>query len=100
MNSTSAAIVRSLLLGTSCLSVLSVVPARAPPTGGNVVAGHATGTGGGALATINHTTNKAVINWQGFSVAAGGAVTFNQPGAKSVTLNRVTGKDASAIDGA
>src|ERR1700760_2827793 len=100
MNRTSAALVRSLLLGSSCLSLIAIQPALAQPSGGSVAAGHASISSSANLTTINQTTGKAVINWQSFSVAAGGAVQFNQPNAKSITLNRVTGPDASAINGA
>ena len=39
MNKTSSAVVRTLLLGTSCLTVLSLSAAKADPTGGTVVTG-------------------------------------------------------------
>ena len=38
MNKTSSAVVRTLLLGTSCLTVLSLSAAKADPTGGTNVA--------------------------------------------------------------
>ncbi len=102
MNKTSSAIVRTLLLGTSCLSVLSlgVDAVRAQPSGGTVVAGHANIVDHGANSTvINQTTDKALINWQSFSIAAGGTVQFNQPGRSSITLNRVIGSESSSIFG-
>ena len=100
MNKTSAAIVRTLLLGTSCLSVFGLVAAKAQPTGGNVVLGTASITDrGGNLTTIDQKTGKAIINWQSFSVAAGGTVKFNQPGSSSITLNRVLGPETSSIYG-
>ncbi len=68
--------------------------------GGTVVGGQATITNHGVnLTVINQTTNKALINWDSFSIAAGGTVRFNQPGASSITLNRVTGSESSAIFG-
>jgi filamentous hemagglutinin family protein len=48
---------------------------------------------------INQSSNSAVINWQSFSIGSTSAVNFNQPGATSVTLNRVTGNAQSVIDG-
>src|SRR5581483_4156578 len=87
--------------GTSCLSALSLglEAARAQPSGGTVVAGSATITGGANSTTIDQKTNKAVINWDSFSIAAGGTVQFNQPGSSSITLNRVTGTGSSSIYG-
>src|ERR1700710_1841156 len=99
MNKTSAAIVRTILLGTSCLSVLGVSAAFADPTGGTVVVGGATITAKPGSTVINQTTNKALINWDSFSVALGGTVRFNQPGTSSITVNRVTGTQPSSIYG-
>ena len=74
-------------------------PALANPTGGTVTSGSAAITGSGSIMTVNQTTNKAVINWQSFSIGKGETVNFVQPGAGSVALNRVIGSDASAIYG-
>ncbi|MBV9539714.1 MAG: filamentous hemagglutinin, partial [Alphaproteobacteria bacterium] len=81
MNKTSATLVRSLLLGTSCLSALglTLAAAQADPTGGVVVSGGATIGGTQNNTVINQSTQRALINWQNFSVAAGGSVQFNQP---------------------
>ena len=48
---------------------------------------------------INQATNKAIINWQQFSIAHPEAVRFFQPGASSIALNRVIGVDPSLIYG-
>ncbi|UDF32960.1 UNVERIFIED_ORG: YDG domain-containing protein (plasmid) [Roseateles sp. XES5] len=69
------------------------------PTGGQVVSGTATITTNGAAMTIDQSSERMIANWQGFSIGAGNSVTFNQPGASSVALNRVTGQDASQILG-
>jgi filamentous hemagglutinin family protein len=82
------------------LSSLFAQAAWANPTGGAVVAGQAS-----IVAATPQTLNviqgsdKAIINWQGFSIAAGETVNFLQPNAQSVTLNRVIGTDPSAIFG-
>src|SRR5258708_19784868 len=94
--------VRSLLLSTSCLSLFAVSssPAHSQPTGGTVAAGQASISYVGANSTvIKQTSDKALINWQAFSIAAGGTVQFNQPNSNSITLNRVTGASASTISG-
>ena len=44
--------------------------------------------------------NKAIINWQGFSIAPQETVNFYQPSSSSVTLNRVIGNEQSVISGA
>jgi len=49
--------------------------------------------------TVNQASQKAIINWQSFSIGANGKVVFNQPNAQSVALNRVVGTDPSAIFG-
>jgi filamentous hemagglutinin family protein len=41
-----------------------------------------------------------IINWQGFSIAAGETTRFIQQNAASAVLNRVVGRDASSIFGA
>ncbi|MDB5911614.1 MAG: filamentous hemagglutinin [Ramlibacter sp.] len=73
--------------------------AQAAPAGGVVAAGTAAISTSGARTTITQGSASAVINWQGFGIAAGEAVQFKQPGSSSVTLNRVVGGDPSAILG-
>jgi len=70
------------------------------PQGGQVVAGQADITNPSAQAMqINQATQKAIINWQQFSIAAPEAVNFAQPNAAAIALNRVIGVDPSAIYG-
>ena len=69
------------------------------PTGGTVISGAASIATSGAAMTINQSSDKLIANWQSFSIGSGNSVTFNQPGASSVALNRVTGQDASQILG-
>ena len=72
----------------------------AGPSGGAVSAGSATITQSAAQTTIKQTTDKAVINWGNFSIGGGSSVRFVQPSASSIALNRVTGSQASVIQGA
>ena len=74
-------------------------PALANPAGAAVVSGSAAISSSGSTTTINQTTNKAIINWQSFSIGKGETVNFVQPGSTSVALNRVIGSDASSIYG-
>ncbi|MBS0322519.1 MAG: filamentous hemagglutinin N-terminal domain-containing protein, partial [Proteobacteria bacterium] len=70
------------------------------PSGGQVVAGAATiASAGPGQQVITQGSDRAIIHWQDFSIGAGNAVRFVQPGATSVILNRVTGSDPSRILG-
>ena len=73
--------------------------AQALPSGGQVVAGSASIDTGAGSVTVTQTSQRAVVNWNQFSVGQGGAVVFDQPGVGSATLNRVTGADPSVIAG-
>jgi filamentous hemagglutinin family protein len=100
---------RRVLLGSSALvahaaftipALLIGHPALGQaPTGANVAAGQVAITQSGNRTQVVQSTDRGIINWQGFSVGAGHAIEFAQPGRASVTLNRVTGADASRIDG-
>jgi filamentous hemagglutinin family protein len=71
------------------------------PSGGVVsVGGAAIVQPNASTLNVNQSTSKAIINWNSFSVGHGDAVNFNQPGASSATLNRVTGATPSWIAGA
>ena len=89
----------------AAISLAFVVPAAAQPApnarplGGQVVAGSAAIATGATTTTINQSSNRAAIDWRSFDVGSGQSVIYNQPGASSVTLNRVTGPDPSAIAG-
>src|SRR3954471_2794752 len=83
---------RNLLLATTPLLALGLTQAAAGPEGGTVVGGAATIQGqGGSAVIVNQSTGSAVINWNTFNIRANESVRFNQPGASSVALNRVTG---------
>jgi filamentous hemagglutinin family protein len=61
--------------------------------------GTATAVTSGNTLTINQTSNQAILNWQSFNVSADGQVTFNQPGASSVALNKIFQASPSQIFG-
>lgn len=48
---------------------------------------------------IDQASQRAIINWDSFSIGSGAHVNFSQPGAASVALNRVLGNDPSQIFG-
>lgn len=84
-------------LATSALS--SPAWADDLPTGGQIVSGSGTIASNGSAMTINQSTDRMIADWQGFSIGANNSVTFNQPGASAVALNRVVGQDPSRILG-
>jgi len=89
---------RAFLLAATFLSVgLEASPVL--PSGGSVVAGAGSVSTVGSTMTVTQATAKLAINWDRFSIGEGAAVRFVQPSAASVALNRVTGADASVIQG-
>ncbi len=87
------AVVMTTLLGQSVVI--------ANPVGGKVVAGSASinRKSPGQLEIVQH-SNKAVIDWRGFSIARGEHTQFRQPSSSAIALNRVRGGQASLINGA
>ena len=84
------------------LFAATAASAQELPVGGTVASGSATigaGGPGAATTTVTQSSNRAIINWQSFDVAAGKSVVFVQPDASSATLNRVTGGTSSTIAG-
>ena len=72
---------------------------NALPSGGRVSAGQAQISASGANMVIQQGSDRAAINWQSFNVGKDAQVQFQQPGASSVTLNRVMSSDPSQIFG-
>lgn len=89
------------VLGSTTLATLFIVNAAfANPTGGVVTAGTAAIVPVTAQQLdINQSTDKAIINWGSFNIGNGETTNFNQPGASSVTLNRIGGNNPSQILG-
>ena len=93
---------RQWLRVTSAIIPLSSLMAGkvfAAPQNGTVVGGQATITQQGNRTDVQQTTNRAIVNWQGFSTSANETVTFRQPSNQSVILNRVTGPAPSSLNG-
>ena len=66
---------------------------------GSVAAGAASISQAGGNLTVNQLSDRAIINWQSFSIGADQTAQFNLPTTSSAILNRVTGSEASAILG-
>jgi len=81
------------------LSSLNPSLLRANPNGGAVAAGSAGISSHGSTLTITQGSNRAIINWQDFSISAGETTRFIQPSSSSAILNRVVGGNASQIHG-
>ena len=87
-------------LGTAVLlGILIPQLALANPLGPKVVSGQASFTAQGKTLTVTN-SDRAIINWQDFSIAGGELTRFIQPTATSAVLNRVVGNNPSAIYGA
>lgn len=74
---------------------LAYPAAQAVPQGAQVVQGQVALSPG----LIQQGSDKAIVNWQSFSIAAGETLRVQQPGVNSVLLNRVVGGDPSLILG-
>jgi filamentous hemagglutinin family protein len=92
-------IIRRLAAGILLSGYLSTA-AWALPQGANVVHGTAGVSNSGNSQTITQGTQKAIINWNGFSIDVGELVHIVQPNSMSALLNRVVGQDPSVIMGA
>jgi filamentous hemagglutinin family protein len=93
-------------LGAGALAALASVSISAHagiadtlPTQGAVQSGVATISTIGNQMTVKQTTDKAIIDWQSFSIGFKAGVNFIQNDANSVALNRVIGNDPSRIMG-
>ena len=73
--------------------------AHALPTGGAVSAGSGSIAQNGSAMTVSQTSQNLAVNWQSFNIGAAERVSFVQPNASAIALNRVLGSDPSRILG-
>ena len=71
----------------------------ANPQGGQVSSGSASINTVPGTVTVNQLSDKAIINWQTFSINSGELTKFVQPTSTSAALNRVLGGQTSFING-
>ena len=89
-----------LLCSTLILITPAIAAAEPLPTGANVAAGDVSIAKPGARSmTITQGSDRAVVNWNSFSIGAGASVDIRQPSSSSAMLNRVTGATDSRIHG-
>ncbi|MEX0652871.1 MAG: filamentous hemagglutinin N-terminal domain-containing protein [Phycisphaeraceae bacterium] len=91
-------------VGRKCWALAGVLavatPVLANPTGEQVMQGSAAFDRHGSTLDIHQHTDRAIIHWQDFSIAADQLTRFLQPGSDSAVLNRVVGGDPSDLFGA
>lgn len=91
-----AAVVTRLL----CLyQMLCIGVLMGNPSGEVLVQGMADFQRSGGTLTIEQLTDRAITNWDSFSIDSGEVTRIIQPSAAAAMLNRVTGGDPSAIHG-
>ncbi|MGX3013306.1 two-partner secretion domain-containing protein [Ursidibacter sp. B-7004-1] len=73
--------------------------ANALPIGENITHGTATIERANNAMTINQSSNVVSIDWNSFDIGAQNSVEFKQPTSLSIAHNRVTGGNASEIQG-
>lgn len=72
--------------------------AQANPAGMSVGSGTAVSTSQGPVLTLS-VSDRAVLNWQSFNIAAGEKTIFNQPSAASIVWNQILDSSPSKIFG-
>ena len=90
---------QTLLFITTARIALLPPALYANPVGEQVAAGSATFQRVGNSLTVQQGTDRAVINWNQFSIGAGETTKFVMPSASSAALNRVLSGNPSAIYG-
>lgn len=88
----------SLIILTTC-SGATYASTQDLPQEGQVVVGEATFSTAGNKMTIKQTSPTTQIDWKSFDIGKDKEVKFEQPDANSVAYNRVTGGNASHIQG-
>ncbi len=87
-----------LALSTALGTSLGIAPAVASPDGPTVMGGQATVTLG-TTTQVRQTSRRAIIDWRSFSLGRDERFEVFQPNSHALLLNRVTGGQASRLDG-
>ena len=83
----------------NALMVISPQALVALPSGAQVTHGSLQVSQSGNFMQINQLSQRAIANWQGFSIGQGQTVNIQQLSAQSALLNRVVGADPSRLLG-
>ena len=78
---------------------LSAAVAHAAPTGGQIVSGSGSISSSGSTTTITQSSSTMSANWSSFNIAPKETVTFVQPSASSVAINRIFDTSGTRILG-
>ncbi|MES2262903.1 MAG: filamentous hemagglutinin N-terminal domain-containing protein [Pseudomonadota bacterium] len=89
----------ALAAGPAAVPNAPLLP-NALPRGGALAAGQATISQAGNAMTVVQGSDKAILNWNSFNIGSQASVTFRQPGADAVILNRVMSNEPSQLLGA
>ncbi len=89
----------AVLMFASAPLAAADLAAGALPGGGSVAAGQVGIVTDGTRMNITQGSQRAIINWQSFDIGSQAQVSFQQPNAAAVALNRVSGPTASRIEG-
>ena len=100
----SAGLAALSLLGACALLITApaqaiVILAQASSTGGQVVAGSGTISQSANATTITQASSRLALDWNTFSTRANESITFVQPNAQAIALNRITGTSPSSLLG-
>ncbi|MDI9409443.1 MAG: filamentous hemagglutinin N-terminal domain-containing protein, partial [Candidatus Pacebacteria bacterium] len=90
------------LVGSAAVAaILSLTPnqASAAPQGGTIASGAAIISTGASSTIVTQSSDRAVIDWQSFNLAANESVEFKVPTNTSATLNRINDSRPSTISG-
>lgn len=82
-----------------CACGLAVTPVCAAPQNGVTTSGSAQISSQGTTTTITQSSDRAVIRWDQYNVGSQETVLYQQPGASSMTLNRIQDMNPSQIGG-
>ena len=92
---------KRIVAALAAWSLLGAMPFSAfgLPQGGRSRSGNVSWQSSGGTMTVNQLSNRAIINWDSFSIGDAETVQFMQPGINAAILNRVTGPYSSEIFG-
>jgi filamentous hemagglutinin family protein len=82
-----------------CINLIFPYSIFALPQNGSVVSGRVDMSTSARQMNIHQHSQKAIMNWQSFSIESGELVRFVQPNVNAAILNRVTGLSPSLING-